>query len=145
MRGCVILFWAWALSQSRLFVCFWSGTRLTNEHVLFYIDFILSVRAFKNGTWNTRSGCYSSLPPTLLLPFPSTYFLLLSICVVLGCHTLEIEGASQPAENEALQDMQERILDYWVHFRISSSPFSLLVWLHNMVPTTLLPAKKNCA
>ena len=49
-------------------------------------------------------------PPALLLPFPSTYFVLLSICVVLGCHdTLEIEGASQPAENETLQDKKE----YW--------------------------------
>ena len=112
------------------FLVFWSGIRLTKEHALFYMYFILSVRTFKNGTWNTHSGCYSSPPLASSFLFPQ----LTSSCCQYMCHIrMSYSGnwRSEPTRGEWNIPRQESILDYWVHIRISSSPFLLLMRLHN--------------
>lgn len=55
-----------------------------------------------------------------------------NICVILGCHILKIEEASQPAENETLQDNKE----YWTigfisefHYPLSSCWWDYTTWL----------------
>lgn len=124
------------------FLVFWSGIRLTKEHALSYMYFILSVRALKNGTWNTHSGCYSSPPLASSFLFPQ----LTSSCCQYMCHIrMSYSGnwGSEPTCGKMIHCKTRKNIGLLRSFQNFIIPFSPVDEVTQRGSDDIVPCKKK--